>query len=704
MARPSVEGLNRATGFTSDRQTAAPGLAVQAPLNVNVGPNNLQALGEILGVVSNTVTKEAADVNAERIREQNELTEAKAEADSHGDKLDVEQYQKSRIYRKRYDLVKGAREGTEITIGMANAYRQFVKDNPLADENETRTFLDDWQRRALVDDQGNPKAFTQNPRSNAIVESAMNETAYKIIADHRAGYEKRVKEKSGGEVVALFMADARAKGGTTPGNLVAARSQLRSFEYTDEEANTELTNATLATARNLMKPELLDMLPEVWPDGSLGPKSDPAMLDTITTQRAIIAAKAEAKHMEELEPTRLDYIGRMDEKIRSGIPLTEQEKAEGLRLGLSATAVGSMADSAIRTGIRMKEEAEKELEKKRDEEQEWADIQANPFSFSNDKVEKAYGAKYDAAVRANNPAAATALVRQAVEANALPMSLRNELNRIPSNPEAMGQWRNKMKAIDDLDDQVFLSLSDDARNAYAAYNGLKAIGRFTDQQIFQRLQARDPERGSKFVSSDRGNRAINQIVGANAGSLERSKAAEFVRAFTSLSDLNDNEATDLAKASFEKTYLVREGRVFHRSVVPSDSYLNWIKVKHAEDRTKAGRPTDPDDVTVSPIDGTKTLIIGIRGEPGEAINVHGDDMMQELKRTLRKQDTVRNAPVVAATNAAKANLNPWRYLPGETGLQRQQRAGQENATRRQLGLPTYSTPISWDNANRKRSK
>lgn len=704
MARPSVEGLNRATGFTYDRQTAAPDLAVQAPLSVNVGPNNLQALGEILGVVSNTVTKEAADVNAERIREQNEITEAKAEADSHGDRFDEELYKRSRVYRKRYDLVKGAREGTELTIGMTNAYRQFLKDNPLADENETRTFLDDWQRRALLDDEGNPKSFTQNPRSNAIVESAMNETAYKIIAGHREGYEKRIKEKSGGEVVALFMADARAKGGTTPGNLNAARSQLRGFQYTDEEANTELTNATLATARNLMKPELLDMLPEVWPDGSLGPKSDPQVLDTITTQRAIIAAKAEAKRMEELEPARLDYIGRMDEKIRSGIPLTKEEQDEGLRLGLSASAVGGMADQAIRTGIRLQEQAEKELEDKRKEEEEWTDIQTNPFSYSKDKVEKAYGSKYDAAVAANNPAAATALIRQAVEANALPMSLRNELNRIPSNPVAMKQWRDKMKSIDDLDDQVFLSLSDDSRNAYAAYEGLKAIGRFSEEQIFQRLQARDPKRGSDFVSSDRGNRAINQIVGSNAGSLERGKAAEFVRAFASLSDLNDNEATDLAKASFEKTYLVREGRVFHRSVVPSDNYLRWIKVKHAEDRTKAGTPTDPDDVTVSPIDGTKTLIVGIRGEPGESINVHGDDMMAELRKTLRKQEAARNVPVVAATQAAQTNKNPWRYERGESGAARVARAQRENAARRQLGLPTYMGPLDWDRANPKRSK
>ena len=62
------------------------------------------------------------------------------------------------------------------------------------------------------------------------------------------------------------------------------------------------------------------------------------------------------------------------------------------------------------------------------------------------------------------------------------------------------------------------------------------------------------------------------------------------------------------------------------------------------------------------------------------------------------------APAKAASSAARANLNPWRDVTGENGWQKQARAGRENADRRRLGLPEFPTPISWENANRNRSK
>jgi hypothetical protein len=705
MARPTVQSLNRNPGISGERQRQSPGVAVQAPLSVNVAPNSFQALAEILGVGAGIATDQAAQANAARVQEEQEVIALQAEANFHGDTLDEEAYQRSRTYRTRYDTLKGARAGTEAALRINAAAEDFVKANPLADEKTLREHLISLREGELKDENGLPREFMLNPRTAAIVESVVNETSYKIIAGHRAGYQARLKEKTGDEAEGLFLADGRQKGGTSLGNLEAYRTQLKASGYTDEEANKKVANSALALARNLKDPKILDLVPEVWSDGSLGPKSDAETLSTLDTQRTIVANVAEAERLEKLKPVQLDFIGKIDTKVREGVRLTEEDKKAALDLGFTPNTIASWDDQAARTAIRLAEKAAEDAEKARKEAEEWQDIQANPFSYTNAEREKAYGAQYDAAVKSNNPQAAAALVRQAVATGVLPRTVRNYLDRIPGNPQEFAQWRKTMAQIDDLDDQVFASLGQDARTAYAAYNGLMAVGRFTPEQAFVRLQARDPERGEKYVQSKRGEEAINAVVGANAGSLERQKAAEFVRTFASLADFTDEEASRMAKAAFEKTYLVQNGKVFHRSVAPTPEFLRWAAVRYAEDRTKKGEYTEADDVVISPIEGTTQLLFTIRGEPTlvndrlEASVLHG-----QLKQTGDRMKRAAEAPAKAASSAVQRNLNPWRYESGESGLQRQQRAGRENAERRRMGLPEFPTPISWENANRNRSK
>lgn len=701
MARPTAQALNRNPGVSSDRTTAAPGLAVQAPLSVNVGGNSMQALADILGVGAGMAINRAAADSAERVKAEDELKAAQAEAQFYSDEVDPEQFKKSRIYRRRVQSLTGAREGVEASITLQNDFKQWVEENPYADENAARDWLASRKDSLLRDQDGNPKSFMGDEIANSIAQASLNETAYKLIAGHRAGYESRIKKKGGDEAIGLFMAETRKNGTTTVGNLENTRALLRSLDYTDEEANTALTNAALVTARETGNTAILDALPAVWRDGALGPQSSPESLNTINTQRSVITSQNEAKRIEALKPQQLGHLGQMDDKIRQGLPITEEDMKTGLELGFSPQAIAGWRDQSIRTAEALAEKARKEAEKEAEHGKTVAEIRANPWSFTTGKIEEELGIDYDAAVKAGDGRAAMALIREAVQYNALPMSLRNRLGRVPANPRDFSMWRKDMATIDNLDDQVFLSLPQDARSAYTAANALQASGRFTEEQIYQRLQSRDTERGRKYVQSKPGQTALRTIVGADAGTAIQAKANELLETFASFPDINDTEVVSMAQAAFKKNYYVEDGRIFDRALVRGKEDTNYYRIRYAADRTKLGKYTEPDDVVIAQIPGSSDIMFTIRGEPSSAQIIPIDDLRNTLKRDSDAFKKERDAPKVNARAAIQQNLNPWRYEPGENGLQRQQRAGRENEARRAAGLPVFPTPISWENANRK---
>lgn len=706
MARPTIESINRSPGFTSSRTQAAPGLSVAAPLDVSVGPNNLQAIAEILGVGASAAMGKAQQANQERVQEETEMIAAEAEAEFYGDKIDQEQYKRQKTYAKRVDVLTGAREGTEKALALRNSVEDFIKENPLADEQKLRDHIQQWKQRELVDDEGNPLPFMSNPRVASVVESALNETSYGIIAGHRKGYEERVKAKGGAEAQGLILANAKQRGTLTTGDYEAYRSQLKSFGYSDEQINTAVAQVAIAAGRELGDPKVIEALPEVWSDGSPTAALDADLMSTLTAQKSMLTSKQEADRIKALEPERFKFQSDMDDKIMKGEPFTEEDYKRGVVLGYSGDALANIRGQSLRAAQSLADQAAAEAEKAQADEVELNEIRASPFSVTDSKAEEVYGGAYDRAVAAGDMQAAGAVIKESIGRGVLPRTYRNVLNRVPPDAAGFKTWHASMKTLDDLDDQVFASIGPDSRMAYNTYNGLMALGRFTPEQAFQRMQARNPERGRTFVKSKAGIKAINDIAGNNGSSMAKLKAAELLVGFGSLDDFSDEEAAHNAKKSFEKSYFIKDGIVFNRAQVRDENDLEYIKQRIATDRTKAGKFTDPDDLIVAPANGTDEVFVRVRNEPTDFVTIRTSDI-RKAKAVDAQQYRTRvdkESGMTDARASVESNLNPWRKIKGESGLSRQTRASRENEERRRRGLPTYPTPISWDNANPARSK
>lgn len=701
MARPGIESLNRAPGFTSSRTQAAPGLAVQAPLDVAVGPNSFQALAEVLGTVTKEVTSESAQRTQERIKEEEEQLAAEAEAEFYGDRIDKEQYTRSKTYAKRVDVLTGARQGTEKALALRNSVDEFIKANPLADENALRDHIQQWKERELVDEEGQPLEYLNNPRVASIVQSSLNEASYALIANHREGYEKRVKAKGGSESEGLFLANAKQRKTVTTGDYEALRTQLKSFGYTDEEVNTRVAQVAIAAGRELEDPNVIEALPEVWSDGSPTASLDADLITNLTAQKSMLSNLQEAKRIKALEGDRFKFQSDMSDKIRAGIPLTQEDYDRGMALGYSGDRLAALRDESLNALERQAREAEAEAEKASEDEAELEALRASPFSATDGEAEKIYGGAYDRAVAAGDSQSAGAAIKEAISRGVLPRTYRNVLNRVPGDVAGFKTWHASMQNLDDMDDQVFASLSGESRMAYNTYNGLMKLGKFTPEQAFQRMQARNPERGRTYVKSKAGITAINAIAGTNGSSMAKLKAAELLVGFASLDDFSDDEARHNAEQAFKKTYFVQDGIVYHRSQVSSPEQIEYIKQRIATDRTKAGKFTDPDDLVVAPANGTDEVFVRVRNEPTDFVTVKTSEIRAasrvDAKQYRDRRD--RQSGKTAANAAVDGGLNPWRKIKGESGLSRQTRASRENEERRRRGLPTYPTPISWDNAN-----
>lgn len=633
MARPNVQSLNRATGVTSSRQRAAPGVAVQAPLDVSVGPNSFQALAEILGVGASVAVQESRIATEERIKEEEELIAAEAEAEFYGEKVDRDQYEQSKTYRKRVDLLSGVKAGTELSIDLQKQYQEFVQENPLADEKQLREWYALWKERALLDDEGNPLPFNENTRAKAIVESTLNEAAYTLISGHRKGYLERVKAKGGAEAQGLFLANAKQRQTVTTGDYEALRSQMKSFGFTDAQVNTAVAQVAIAAGRELGDHKVIEALPEVWADGSPTAALDADLLTNLTTQKEILKAKAEAARLKGMERDRFLFQSDMDDKILNGTPFTEEDYARGVALGYSGDALASIRGQINRSIQSQAEEAEREADEANKDAEELANLRANPFGATESKAEEIYGGAYDRAVEVGDFKAAGLVIREAISRGVLPRTYRNVLNRVPPDAEGFKTWHRNMRTLDNMDDQVFASLSSDARITYEAYNGLMALAKFDHNKAFQRLQARNPERGRIFVKSKAGVKAIQEITGGSTGSMVNLKAAELLMGFASLDDFSDEEAAYNAKKSFEKTYFIHENKLYNRAQIRSVADIDYVKKRVARDRTEAGDYTDPDDLEVMPASGTDEVFVRVRNEPTDFVTIP----VSEIRSAIRKE-------------------------------------------------------------------
>lgn len=674
MARPTAQNLNRAVGVTSGRTAAAPGLAVQAPLDVNVGPNNLQALADILGVGANIAIDRAREESERRVLEETEMLATKAETDFHGGTFDEEQYRRSRTYRKTHDTLAGARQGVEGRLSMRKAAEDFVTANPYADEAAVREQLEFARMSVLMDENGQYKPEFQNERVRAVAEQALMEEGYEYISKWRDPYVKRMQEKGAAEAEGLFIAAGLSEGGTTVANMNATAQQLSVLGMTPDQINGRIVTSTIALARQLRKPELLDQLPLAWTDGSVGPMADAQMLATVNQQKEIITNLRDAEQREAQWTERFEFSSQVQEKINRGERLTPEEVARAQDLGYTPEAAAEWNDQADRTAASIAAQLAEEQEEAQKADLEFTEYQSNPYAVTGTKAEDILGAQWDAAQRRGDRTAMAEILRIGAQNGHLPATLRRYLNNAPRDFNQFQSWRRQLQGIDQMDDELYASLQEDARVMYEAYNGLVASARFSEQEAFQRVQVRDTKRGGEFVKGQA--RFIQQMAG-NDGSLMASKVRERMYAFASLPDLDDATILQITRESIEKDYITDNGRLLPRRYFPNEQAVTHAKMFYSQQERINGRVIDPDDVVVALPEGTSDLLFYDRKDPTRVRRLPVDRLVSERRAGAQRARDRAAAPSRNAQAAARQRLDPWRDVAGESFGEKQARINRE---------------------------
>lgn len=692
MARPAALNLNRAVGVTSDRQTAAPGLAVQAPLDVSVGPNNLQALADILGTGANIAISRAAQDSEQRVQEETDLLQNRAEADFRGGAFDEEQYRRSRTYRKTHDTLAGARQGVEGRLAMRQAATDFVTANPYADEAALREQLEVARMELLFGEDGQYKPEFQNERVRNIAESALMEEGYEYIARWRDPYTKRMQTKGMAEAGGLLVANGLAEGTTTVANMNATADQMKALGIPPETYNGSIATSVIALARELRKPELIDQLPLAWGDGSVGPRADAGLLATMDQQKTIIENIVESETREGQKWERFEFSTLVQEKIGRGELLTEAETAKAIDdLGYAPESVAGWNEQARRTSERIAAElAAAEVDAKADD-VAFEDYQSNPYEVTPTKAEEILATQYSRASAAGDSRAVAEILRIGSQNGHLPANLRRELNNAPVNFDQFGRWHQMLKGIDQMDDELYASISQDSRVMYEAYNGLIAAGKFAPDEAFRRIQIRDIKRGNEFV---KGQSKVIAGMAGDGGSLMTTKVRERMLAFGSLPDMDDATVIQMTRDSIAKDYITSNGRLLPRRYFPNEQAITHAQLFFKAQEAASGRIIEPDDVVVALPEGTSDVLFYDRKDPTRVRRLPVDRLVTERRAGAQRSRERDLAPSRNANTAVSQRLNPWRRLEGESGLARTQRINREVAVYRSEGV-TLGTQQEW---------
>lgn len=674
MARPTAQSLNRSPGLSSSRATAAPSVQVQAPLNVNVGPNSLQGLAEILGVGTNIAMTEAAKDRQRREREREEretmIATAEAEAAVRNGTIDADRMRDDWTYAKRVRTYRGTRVGVELRQQFEADAEAFRRDNPLADEHEVRAWMAEWRQSRVYDENGQPLYDMDDPIQDALVQSQLDEAGYRFLEGDRDVLRENLRRVGSEEVGSLFLAGIEESGTVTAQDYQNLYVGFRQVGNDHDQANELVRQWAGAAAEKLENPEVIRALPREWQDGSDTPWADPEAAAALDNQIDFYTARQRTAAIEALAPERTNMQILMEDNADQGIePTAEQIQAWRDAGGSESTLV------TIITGARAKqrdliEEARREAE---EAEERAAEVQAfrdNPLSVSRAKQASLLE---DMLAEAETPEAREAVIRWgARNADNLPTSHRNYLNRTPTSPDALPAWAGAMARLRSYNDQTFLSLNEYARNQFEAYEALRAAGRFNDAQLWQQLQTRDEEAGNRLLRSDEAAALRDDLLGDNYTPTDLRNLNRIISAFGSYTELPRQEALELAQRSFERQYFSQDGITYNRSEIRDPEILDWAKGYFARRSAQSGGVRyDPDDLVITSL-GNGQYSVRERGANGSIIarSFSGEELLRQYREDER-EEVIRKYGAAAVGAAEKflagdKSMRPDRHITGES--------------------------------------
>lgn len=685
MSRPIIEQRNRAPQSAGyQRQRSAPGLDVAAPIVSNAPETNTFAeLGRALGVATAIAATESntkqSRLEAEYRQDQEEISLASAEADTWGNQIDPTKLAEDRIYARRVSALQGTRTALELSEKKATDFKEWRRENPLAPESKAREWLGEWDGIHLADDEGNPLTALDDPRQAAIIRSQIGATSFKLLTDDRDTYRGNVKEAGLEETSAALLSVNRQNGKLTAEDYANSASMMRSVGIDVDIVNKQLVSVAFAAADESGSSAPLEALPERWADGSIGPLSVPEFARTVEGKVEVMKAEAERKRIEGLADERIAFRLQADALADNGTDLTADQMRKGLELGLGEAYLASLPSRARNVREAAYATAAREAKEAGKLDEEYASLVSSPNSVNQGEAERIFGAKFD---RMTDGQSRIAVVEQAVRTRGvLPSTYKNYLNRVPTSLKDFKVWRGSMSHMRALNEQVYASLGEQSRAAYEAWEAIRQTGRYTDDQLFVRIQSQDSKRGRELVGSKRGGEIVTEITDGSTAPLALSKARSLVETFGSFQDMTEEEALRLAKASYAATYFMHDGMMYHKSYAHSAGRIEKTKEEVAVALRSRGINVDPDDIVIAPIKDGSQFIVRERNSPRYLTNPLSADVIFRASQNRREQQ-LRKTYGEAPLGAARQGLDPTRIIPGETATERTRRIQMEQQAAR----------------------
>ena len=628
MARPTsgIATNSSPRYFSTSRERRSPGLRPTIDINAPQQPNPfddiVRALDQFEGAVTGVIRQEAAEKAADE--------------------------------KARQRLIQaGATEtaGREIKAGV----EQLLRDNPKA----TRADIEEFIAGKIGEVVGPDGEFN---------ESFPDETAKLMARTRLSGLtgellfnaDEAIRVRDMGAALTAAT-DLFAQGAPSTEAWVTLKGTLEAAGFTGAALNKALAQTAISVAEMREDPSVIASIPDTWADGTPTFKRTAEHGDEITKALRQVERTAEAKRLEGLEMTRVEWLTNTRAAADRGRGLTKSEMAYGLQIGVAEGTLVSINDGAAAARDRAAARAEQRAAAARQEALLRQQMAGNIHSVSAADRNKMIDAEYNAAKPGRER---LAVIDRYARQGYLPPTWQNYL----SNSGAIRgtnaqQWARDMRWLKANHPEVYAQRVPAAsRTTLAAYDGLIRAG-IPEAQARSAVADRDPKRiTSTFTAAERqkGAREVVRELKLEDPDSGR-QVGEMFSTFLSMPGVSIDEAKQMTSDVIRESTFVSNGRMYQRSLVPSPEALDIIRREAAAEYN-----VEPRDIEI--FEDPQGTRIGVRprGRPG------GEWLDPEVTRSWLAEKSEADARVARRQAAAAAQLT--RIEQGTAEFRLQQRA------------------------------
>lgn len=664
MARPTVETGNRAPrGSLSARTRAAPSLDVVAPLNVQVAEDNaFTELASALGIFGNVAADISRDAIDRKHRRQAEEDAALGARDAALGQVDEQRRAKSESYARAADRVTAISAGTKASFEISQQFEEWRRQNPDADTTEAAAKLDELIQGFLRPDGETPNPLLADGRAASVVVGNLQELRYRLLDKDRDFVINRKIEVGVASASDQFISVVLQNKAAKDSDWHLLHTQLKALGLSGSDINKVIAETAKSASVQLGSSQPIKALPDKWQDGTPSVKYTTEYGDDLKVHADRLDEEAEKARIEALADQRIAWVNRVRARASNGIGLTQKDIDEAQALGVSEGTIIGINDTAASRREYLAEKRERELQKAELQAQiRFNALAGNQWANTPQQNGKVLDEVFNSL---ETPRERQQFVIQQAKRGMLPPTYRRFLSMPPTDTANFNTWLRNIKQLRSVNPSLYATLPDIARAKAEAFEALTKTGAFTPEQALNRVNSIDPKKGEDMAKRF-GKEAVSDILDNSVffglfgedhsgNLLARRRAISTFQVFASLPDVDETEATHMAKESFWANHFVRDGQVYSRAVLPDEDALDWIKEKVAGELK-----IDVDDVVVAQDPNKPVLWIRERGSAAQH-SVSADVLRQEWFSDANRERRERGSRV----RMGKAQMDYIKSQPG----------------------------------------